>query len=525
MKRNLLVLVAAVLLASSAHAKTFTDKTFMNVRSTTVNQPMQLATWHDQFKKDEDKCGTSLQAVGFFQQSTNAKDLGKYFSSSAKVAQANAPLGFIKDFIATNNVANSDAQFFTQDIFHTAVATAENYAARTLSSKIQFRPEHSAAGLRLDWNQRLDKITDGLFLRVTLPVTNVQTKMGISNVTPEVAQNLAGALPAADTNVALAAALTGAAKKFSDYLNGDVVNAQINSAQAALAKAKINSASHSKTAVADLDVMLGYQVYEKNDHRIGLNVAFTAPTGNKSTGEFVFEPISGNGNHWALGAGVDAEFRMWTDKKNEDRSLAFLAVLDYRYLFQATEMRTASFNYRDNTGVYAQQEMRPYLLGGKIQVANAAGNALFPLANVLTRDHNVTPGSMVQMMASFALNWDAFVLDLGYNLYYREDEKVSVRAWTDGVYGPILPEFNTVNAVTEASFQGGVAGLGSIRSTDLIAIGTPSQLTHKLFAGVGYTFRDCEYPVMLGFGGHYEFASDNSAVEAWGINGKIGVSF
>lgn len=538
MKRNLLVLVAAVLLTSATHAKTYTDKTFMNVRSTTQNPFAQFAGWNNH-KQADDRCGTAIAATGFFQQSTDAKALGQYFSSTG----INSPfVGTIKDFIGVDNVYASDKQFFTQGIFHTAGATNEQIAARTLNSKLTLRPEHSAAGLRFDLNQRLDKLVDGLFLRVTLPIANVQTKMGMYVTGTETAQALSEGIAASSLTGAVATMQTGASKKFSDYMNGGVSNTNAYNDQSALAYGKVNTASRSKTAIADIDVLLGYDVYANNDNRVAVNVGFTIPTANKSTGEFLFEPIAGSG-HWAAGLGVEAEVRLWTAKDNEDRALSFLGSVDYRYLFQATEVRMSSFKFRTTA---ASNEMPQYLLGGKVQAANSSGNPLFPMANVLTRDHNVTPGSMVNMLADLSLDWDAFTFDLGYNLYFRDAEQVSVRSWDEGTYGVINDAFPTNNAVVVGSFKGGsgtaetytyvsatsatsVAASsgydGSIRKQDLIMPATPAQLTHKVLGQAAYTFKDCQYPVTLGLGAHYEFAGDNSAVQNWGINGKVGVSF
>lgn len=541
MKRNLLVLVAAVLLTSATHAKTYTDKTFMNVRSTTVNPAMQLASWHSH-KQEDDKCGTAISATGFFQQSTNSKQLANYFSSTGLTSPY---VGTIKDFIGTDNVSGSDKQFYNQNVFHTAGISdsGANFANYTMNSKLTFRPEHVAAGLRFDLNQRLDKLVEGLYLRVTLPITNVQTKMGMSVTGTETAQKLAALIATADSNAQLANILSGASKKFSEYMSGSVTNTDAYNYQNALAYGKVDSASRNKTAVADIDVLLGYDVYNKNDNRVGVNLGLTIPTANKSTGEFLFEPIVGSG-HWALGVGADAEVRLWTAKDNEDHNFSFLGSLDYRYLFQATEVRMASFKFRSTS---VTNELPQYMLGGKVQAANSTGNALFPMANVLTRDHNVTPGSMVNMVANFALNWDAFMVDFGYNLYFRDAEQVSVRSWDESTYGVIAAKFPTHIAVTVGSFIGGSTGTaesyaatsgtavtttalsggydGSIRKQDLIMPATPAQLTHKVYGQVGYTFKDCQYPVMLGFGAHYDVASDNSAVENWGINGKVGVSF
>jgi len=548
-KRNLVLLVVA-LLASSVQAKTHSDKTFMSVRSVDANQTMRLAGWHtQQGKTAEEKCGTSLQATGFYRESTNAKQLGQYFSST----DLSSP--YTKhDFISVNNNSSSDAQFLTQNILHVAggapalgssVSNEVSGGARTLSSKLVFRPQYSAAGLDLAWNQRLDKITEGLWLRVALPIANVQTTMGMRVSGTEATQNLAvgivqGARATSDAlNTLIGAKLTGAAVSFSSFMNGDVSNTDTSNLQSALTAGKVNTASRSKTALADINVMLGYDVYNQENHRVGINLAFVIPTGSESKGEFLFEPVSGYNGHWLLGCGVDADLRIWTDKKHDDRSLSFLAVADYRYMFEATEKRMASFSFRNSSST---NEMPQYMLGG--QVNTTVGQNLFPLANVLTRDHNVTPGSAFEMTTAFALCWDNFVFDTGYNLFYKETEKVSVRSWSEDTYGAILNQFPTFNAVTVGSFQGGNVGTedqyalgtgvvtlsgssynGSIRKSDLIMPITPSVLTHKVFGQASYIFKDCEFPVMLSCGGSYEFASDNAAVSVWGINGKIGVSF
>ena len=70
--------LAALLIMSSASAKTYSDKTFLMPRSHGMNMAMEYTTWHKQTAMiDDNKFGGTLQATFFYDQSENKKDLGK----------------------------------------------------------------------------------------------------------------------------------------------------------------------------------------------------------------------------------------------------------------------------------------------------------------------------------------------------------------------------------------------------------------------------------------------------------------
>ena len=74
------VLVALILCSSGLYAKNYADKTYLSARSNGMNMAMEYTTWHKQMALiDNDKFGGTIQAVGFYEESTNEKDLGKYF--------------------------------------------------------------------------------------------------------------------------------------------------------------------------------------------------------------------------------------------------------------------------------------------------------------------------------------------------------------------------------------------------------------------------------------------------------------
>ena len=83
MKKILNGALALALIAGSASAAT--NKTFLMPRSHGVNLAMEYTTWNELLQtKDEDRFGANFQVTGFYSQSTNESDIGKYFGIKSK---------------------------------------------------------------------------------------------------------------------------------------------------------------------------------------------------------------------------------------------------------------------------------------------------------------------------------------------------------------------------------------------------------------------------------------------------------
>jgi hypothetical protein len=295
----------------------------------------------------------------------------------------------------------------------------------------------------------------------------------------------------------------------------------------------------------DIDVMLGWRFLDKKNYYLAINLGMAIPTGNAPTGEWVFEPVVGNGNHWAFGAGFDFAWTMWDDN---DQNLKLAAALNYRYLLEGTERRTLGL--RNNNGLLPWGQ---YYLAGEINALRgpAAKRWLFPAANVLTQRVNVKPDSQLDAILQLSYNNGGFTVDLGYNFFWKDDEDVELKeAWVNNKYGvgcrtqvttaatAVAATFTVVNG-TDASVAATATGgaLANINTTvnttadatfawtiDKSVCETPSQMTHKIYGGVGYIFRDWDYPMMFNLAGHYEFAGDDG-IENWGIWGKVAIGF
>lgn len=481
MNKALKGLLVAMLVVS-ATAQAHTNKTFLLPRSHGVNLPMELSSFCELIhRKSADKFGANFQAVGFFSRTADENDTGKYFGIKNK-----------DTFTLTRNAAGVGPSTADQDLGFFVHDRASDGGT---AADVRLHPKQEAWGVRFDYFQDLEKILKGLYLKAVVPVVHVENNMELK----------------------VPSATAAEATNLTSYLKGtfDGLDAASNK-QKRLDHAKIDGKNDS-TGVADIDIVLGYNFLCKDAYHAGINIGFTIPTGDEADGVHLFEAIVGNGNHWAFGAGFCAGVRAWGD---EDHNIKINAVLNYRFLFEASEKRTLGIN--DAAGNLIDWGHLQLL--AKVGATRADG--LTPAANVTTLNVDVTPGSQLDTMIALAYNNGGFCLDFGYNLFWKDDEEVKLKGgqFTDGVWGIAQRNFN-------ASAGGNVEAGDLIRTlaaaTDLSvkAAETPSQVTHKIFAALGYVFKDWECPLMLGAGGGYEFRGSNAALEKWELWLKLGIGF
>lgn len=477
------------MLAVSATVQAHTNKTFLLPRSHGVNLPMELSTFCELVhRKAADKFGANFQAVGFYSHTANEDDTGKYFGikNKDKFALTKAAVA------GAASTADADLGFFVHEFDNATIANGT-------AANVTLNPKQEAWGVRFDYFQDLEKILKGLYLKATVPVVHVENNMEL-----KVASNVA-------------VAQTG----LLNFLQGKATGiAGAENVQKQLDHAKIDGKNDS-TGVADIDIVLGYNFLNKDCFHFGINIGFTIPTGDEADGVHAFEAIVGNGNHWAFGAGFCSGFRAWG---NDDHSIKINAVMNYRYMFEGSEKRTLGIN--DAAGNLI--DWGHYALLAKNGVA--ATNGLFPAANITTLNVDVTPGSQIDAMLALAYNNGGLCIDFGYNLFWKDDEDVKLKSgqYDDNVWGIAARTFDVTQAGNAA-----VGGAANVALTQLVNIAqlstkaaeTPSQVTHKIFAALGYVFKDWECPLMLGAGGGYEFAGSNAALEKWELWLKLGVGF
>ena len=155
----------------------------------------------------------------------------------------------------------------------------------------------------------------------------------------------------------------------------------------------------------------------------------------------------------------------------------------------------------------------------------AANKPLFPAANVLTQGLQVKPGSVFDSMIDFSFNSCKFTVDIGYSLFWKDKESIRVKKFENGKLALAAAAFNTIGAF-ETSVAANVFKVVNLVDLDIDAAKTPSLLSHKLSAGMGYTATMYKkYLASVGLGASYEFGTTNADVENYALWAKAAFSF
>ncbi|MBU1008239.1 hypothetical protein KKA53_04130 [Candidatus Dependentiae bacterium] len=490
MNKILKVVACIALLTSSLGASSDTKKTELILRDHRYRAAL-FSTFHKLKAKDD--CQSKFQFMGFYNETTDGKKLGEVFAANCK------------NYVTIGTAAQAAAG--TADVENNLLLhKTTTPAINTLAGRISFDPKQTTYGTIFQAYIKFDNILKGLYLTENLAILKVK-----HNLNMKICDNATGAYA---TEAHSIADILSAKDLLRD--NSGTTN---ENEQEALRYAKI-CGSHDRTGINNMESILGWNFLRKKSCKVGVHVALQTPTGDRPTGEWLWEPRLGN-RHWGLGAGLKAKCKLW---KSGDSSLKFFWVFDYRYQFEETEKRTLGIKNVLTAENYTNHILSHYYLLGKV-----GKFGLTHAANVLTMNVDVEPGSNIDTFAGLNFNWGKFILDLGYNFFWKEEEKVSMGSscsWTDGVYAIGRDIFATCDGAFELATDSRPLNTAiNTCNIDTCVAQTPSILSHTVFGGVGYVFEDWERPLMLGFGGSYEFGDDRAAADSFTIWAKAGFAF
>jgi hypothetical protein len=503
MNKGLKGLLVALIAVGSAVASDSNNKTHLNTLMYRGTVPA-YTTFHEmQSDKNTDMIGGNLEITGFYARSFNDEHLAKNFGANGTTQVQVVSAANLLGLAALYPTVPGD--FF----LHRASGT------NPLAGILKFAPKQIVYGAQLDYYHRFDKWVDGLFASICVPFLRVTNDINL-----RVEHDTAGG--GANEAIVLSDLFTG--KTFSR-----VAPDATTGRQDTLTSAKMLSSS--KTDFGDVTAKVGYKFIEGSKCHVGINAAVVFPTGSEPDAQFKWAARTGD-SKWALGGGADGSAVLWED---EDQNLKVIGALNYKYLFSGTERRTIglkTMKYHTGSAVSVVNDpilSEYYLIGRK----NSIG--LRPLANITTMDVKVEMGSQLDGTVALAYNNAGFTLDVGYNLFWREAERVSLKAactttstgWREDTYAVADKDYDSSAAFVAANTLAQDA-TGYLKATDLDPkkAETPAYSIHKLFCGVGYIAKNWEYPVMVGTGVSYEFPSCNrDAAEGYSFWAKAGIAF
>lgn len=311
------------------------------------------------------------------------------------------------------------------------------------------------------------------------------------------------------------------------------------------------SCEGSKTLLADIQADYGWNFLLDEDYHLGLFIRGVAPTGNAPKGEWLFEPIVGNGHHWELGGGLTGSTIFWRDEE-EAKSLGFYVDANITHLFNAGQNRVFDLKNKPlSRYMYAQ-----------------TGNTISPIANLTSCRMNVNIAVQADILAMFCYTSENWTYDLGYNFWARSCEKfectscgsctnnASACTSCEGSCGKcIIKNGNDAHWAIDAESTINTQASGSphiLTDNDIDYNGARTKgMSNKVFAHMAYGWLEHSFAPYLGFGGEVEFGRNddccgcesscstncgsncsnscsccaNVALSQWGIWLKGGMSF
>ncbi len=324
--------------------------------------------------------------------------------------------------------------------------------------------------------------------------------------------------------------------------------------------------SQSKTLLANIDLVLGYDFMRCEGYHLGLFLKTVFPTGNRPNPEKVFSPIIGNAHHWELGGGLDAHYDLW---HCDDQCLTASITGSITHLFDDKQWRTFDFN-----GCCLSR----YQL---LKVFTKKSNDHLPYANQLmfgtdytTRQVNSSFDLMGDATLKFVYRNCGWAFGIGYNVYGRSAEDIEPLSDTCAAESVVVANKGTTgvcvinndnatvtqisNATLSASciessdvtipptvdnpvLQTGYKTWDNItpapdsskpviyNTSNITYKGAPRQISQKIFGHIDYQWEDCENNPYIGFGGECEFAQNGDCnvctANQWGMWVHGGLSF
>ncbi len=490
MKKNVCFLMLFnFLFLGSLYSATITDKTFL------LPQPIRVPTSYlayDYFREVDSRkiksksklLGGSLSVTSVFRRDQNKKDVGIYFGRAGNNVIS---VGTGKtDFHSVNLIYSNSPQNLS------------------LKGDLELLPYRKIRGVYLNYVTRIPAVSKKLLFFLKVPFVHVTSRLNarVNGQTKKIMPN--------GTTVGILDYFSG-----SFGQNGDPVK------QENLKYGKIRKFGHlRKEGLGDLELSLRYNFVDTNQCGIRPFIGVILPTSNKPKGEYIFEPIIGNGKKLGIMGGLDAVALLYEEDKMKI-DVSYSCCL--KVLFSNTQKRMISFRSYDLGSQRSWDHYYGFL-------GEDGKRGVFPAANVLTRDMKISHNFVFDFLVNYNMFYRNWFASVGYNFFSRSAESGRVKEWFARRYAIVNPlTYNTDDpfklvddpAITDHNREGPIQ-LGML---DPSAACTPASISHKVYGLVSHCWDSLRVPVTVGLGGAYEFTQSNAALEGFECFVNVGCLF
>lgn len=183
-------------------------------------------------------------------------------------------------------------------------------------SNVEVRPRVSNAFVDLDFFLGLDKWISGLYFRIHAPIVYTRWDLGLCETFISTGSNVYDPGYFNATGIARAQL----ANSFTSFISGLDAPKATGLTFHKLTNAKMSCKAERLTQLSDMQLAIGWNVLHQPRYHLGGSVRITIPTGNRPTGEFLFEPLVGNGHHWEVGGGLSTHIIVWENEATQEQA-------------------------------------------------------------------------------------------------------------------------------------------------------------------------------------------------------------
>jgi len=452
---------------------------YYSIRSQGIDAARELAGWTQHVNLfDMDKVYGTMSLTTEYAQSFRPQAITQSLFGAAAVCPTSCGSSVVN--ISGSQAANIGANDLLADNF---------YLPTNFQSTVSFSPVIQNVVVDLDFYFGFDEWCNGFFFRLNAPINwtrwnlnfceNVATVTGGYNDALPGYYNAFDVLPVGTTLPASEGIGIEASKlnqNFTSYAAGNAPTGVNNVIMNGLCFAKMNPCGQALTRLTDLTAILGWNFLNDEDYHLGVGLLVRAPTGNTPTAEYLFEPISGNGGHWEVGAQITSHATLWRCE-SEESSLGFYLDANITHMFNANQVRTFDLNCSPLSRYMLASQFGPASTnsvntGSALAAGAVSGSATIPsrqfanvfspVANLTTQQVKVSVGVQADLAAQFTYANGGFNWDIGYNFWGRSCDQFNCNTNNNCTVpcAPCVPNCNSVNVcpVTFAANSWGLKG-------------------------------------------------------------------
>jgi hypothetical protein len=190
-----------------------------------------------------------------------------------------------------------------------------------------------------------------------------------------------------------------------------------------------------KTGLSDVMIFLGGNLLYCDSYHLAISALGIIPTGNKPRGEYLFEPIVGNGNHPGAGGALSAHFLFWEDTCCSN-SFGIYMYGWVAHLFTASQCRTFDLVNSCNSRYMLAEKVSPPVdqnlwanpmsgnIGGSMQPNGQFKSLYTTVANLTHRPIKVKVPVYGQVAGLVNLTYCGWNIDVGYNYWARSCDEI-----------------------------------------------------------------------------------------------------